>query len=148
MRLFGTAVFLLTLATTVTTAPTSPAFSPLPLHKRVNNCGGSTFVDQTNNNAAKVEDCQLLLKILEQPFLKSFGWEVGSTETEILTTDTCTFTSRATARNAKGTVGNEDAFDLIRDSIAKYQRNGRVAARGIMPCGGVEMEWRVKRLGA
>lgn len=58
--------------------------------------------------------------------------------------DTCSFTARTT-RNGRGQIGNEDVSDLLRDTVRDANRGGKVGARGVMSCGGVEVEWRVSK---
>lgn len=60
----------------------------------------------------------------------------------MFTYESCAFSARST-RTTRATIGNEDVYDLLRDSLRDATRSDRVGARGAMQCNGVDVEWRV-----
>jgi len=116
--------------------------APAPLDKRLNGCGISSFTSEVSSSSPLSSDCQWLVSVLAQPFLGSGGWELSGSWSDVLTYDSCAFSARS-IRGARATIGNEDAYDLLRDSLRDGARNGRVGARGEMKCGNVDVEWRV-----
>ena len=109
----------------------------------MNECGQSTFTSESTEASPALQDCQILQQILGQTFVASFGWDVGPESMELTAYGTCAFTARAVGKS--GTVGNEDVFDLLRDSIATEARNKHLGVRGSMFCGGVEVEWKIQK---
>jgi hypothetical protein len=132
--------------TTLLTLFTAVQSAPSLLPKRMNECGQSTFTSESTNASTALADCQLLQTVLSQPAIASFGWDVGPESKELIAYGTCAFTARAVGGKT-GTLGNEDVFDLLRDSIAKEARNKHLGVRGSMFCGAAEVEWRIQKRG-
>ncbi|KAK4158906.1 hypothetical protein QBC43DRAFT_181629, partial [Cladorrhinum sp. PSN259] len=109
--------------------------------KRANSCGLSTFVVDTSSQAV-ASHCQTLVSLLQTSTFPSYIWGLDGSWKSVLTYDTCSFSARTT-RNGQGQIGNEDVFDLLRDTVRDTNRGGSVGAKGVMSCGGVEVEWKV-----
>jgi hypothetical protein len=109
-------------------------------------CGNSTF--ESSGVLAIVDDCQALLTAtnhVNQPglFIAPFGWELASRELRtLLAYKSCSFSARATTGKAT-TLGDQDAHDLIRESIAQKQKGGKVSVAGVLDCAGVSVQWMV-----
>ncbi|KAI5804670.1 putative necrosis-inducing factor-domain-containing protein [Peziza echinospora] len=151
---------LLTLAATnlllplVSAVPT-PADVFLAEEDNVNTCGDSTFVDTTTKYSPKIRDCEAIATqvLKEATFWYSYpeqapsqgGWD------RIEKVGTCVFAVRTTVEEADGgsKVGNTDVADLIRDSIARFGKDEKVAAQGVMKCANgmveAETEWAILR---
>jgi len=130
---FAAAAAIALLATLGLAAPTSPVpASENPLVKRVNDCGGSTFENQSSGGSPTVADCRRL-----HDNIAGDGTWISNPNTQrtLATYGTCAFgvdnTGLGIAR-----IGNEDIRDLIRDSINRFQWNNLVGAKGRMTCQG------------
>ncbi|KAH8662546.1 putative necrosis-inducing factor-domain-containing protein [Xylariales sp. PMI_506] len=95
----------------------------------VNDCGDSTFENQSSGGSPLVSDCLQLaaniagggswrLEIYEQRTLATYG--------------TCAF--GATAGPSVTYIGNQDIIDLIHTSVDRFTWFGLVGAKGQMPC--------------
>lgn len=96
-----------------------------------NHCGTSTFENRTSEASPTVADCiQLSNNIIgDGDWTKKSGGQ-----NSIASYGTCTFGGQFAVGGGNFRIGNEDIRDLIFDSIEKFQWNGLVGARGIMPC--------------
>jgi hypothetical protein len=100
------------------------------LRKRTNDCGDSTFVNQTSGGSPTVADCQTLANNIAG----DGTWTTNPFAQRTLATyGTCAF---GITNSGPWTiyVGNEDIRDLIRSSISQYNWFGLVGAKGDMPC--------------
>ncbi|KAK4227273.1 putative necrosis-inducing factor-domain-containing protein [Podospora fimiseda] len=129
---------------TLTLLLTTPSTAIPTTTKRANSCGASTFSVDTTSQATPAH-CQTLITLLSSAAFPSYNWPLENTWKSMLTYDTCSFTARTTRSNTRGQIGNEDVYDLLRDTLRDGNRGGLVGAKGVMNCGGVEVEWRVLR---
>lgn len=99
----------------------------------VNNCKESRFDPKTSQGSPTVSDCECLRDYFQK---KSGGWTVGRDDkylVQLASCGSCTF-GVETDNFFSTAVGNQDAADVITDSIAKFAWNGRVGAEGYMGC--------------
>ncbi|KAK0649834.1 hypothetical protein B0T16DRAFT_410759 [Cercophora newfieldiana] len=128
---------LLALFATANAAPT--------LDKRLNACGISSF-SADFSNPGSISDCEVLVSQLSQTLsINNFpAFTYGGDWYEVGDFSTCAFWVRS-IRNNRATIGNEDVYDLLRDSLRGGARGTAVGAKGTMQCNGVDVEWRVGR---
>ncbi|KAK0665349.1 putative necrosis-inducing factor-domain-containing protein [Cercophora samala] len=108
------------------------------LKTRDNHCGASSFENRTSNGSPQVSDCWRIFNNIAG----DGTWTInGFGHRTLATYGTCAFGVDTSAIWTY--VGNEDIRDLIRDSINKYQWNGKVGSRGNMQCSGVAVTWGV-----
>ncbi|KAF9054896.1 putative necrosis-inducing factor-domain-containing protein, partial [Panaeolus papilionaceus] len=106
----------------------------------INNCGDSSFINQTSGGSPTVADCRQLaaniagdgtwtVELLEHHQLAQYG--------------TCAFgvQSYYHFNTFAYRVGNSDIIDLINDSINRFQLNGLVGSKGSMPCQSDPFGW-------
>ncbi|PPR05584.1 hypothetical protein CVT24_002785 [Panaeolus cyanescens] len=116
-------------------APQSPSITPLEHEARawINNCGTSTFINQSSTASPLIKDCQQIVKNISG----GGTWHVALIrQRQLVQYGTCAFGVQSgyipTATNFR--VGNSDIIDLINDSIKKFSWNGKVGAKGVMKC--------------
>lgn len=102
-------------------------------------CGDSTFVDQTSDASPNVEDCRQIIKNIEGD--GSTDWTtqvVGHNQREIASHASCHFGVEATKTdgNVDFKVGGQDVIDIINNAIAQFGRDGLIGAKGDMDCNG------------
>ncbi|KAF9037503.1 putative necrosis-inducing factor-domain-containing protein [Panaeolus papilionaceus] len=119
-------------ATTLFLASILVATQAATLEKRTNHCGGSSFENRWRATAPLVSDCQTLANNIRGD--GDWTQTTASGQRQIASFGTCHFGVEGNNSDGFYRVGNEDVMDLIHDSISKFQKNGRVAARGTMPC--------------
>lgn len=127
--------------------------SPSVIFKRdaVNDCGDSSFENQTTGGSPAVEDClQIAANIAG-----GGTWEVEDIafdQHQLVQYKTCALGVTGVATEGAGAflIGNQDIIDLINSSIDQFQWNGLVGAKGYMTCieGGAQniqvgVEWGV-----
>jgi hypothetical protein len=100
-------------------------------------CGDSTFVDQTSGASPKVEDCRQIIKNIEGD--GSTDWTtqvVGHKQREIASHGSCHFGVKATKTNGNVNfkVGGQDVIDIINSAMAQFGRDGLIGAKGDMNC--------------
>jgi Pathogen effector len=135
------------LAATVTPNAQSPAalFKPSAANS-VNDCGDSSFTNETSNASPSVNDC---LQIASN--IGGGGtWEVeniAQQQHQLVQYGSCALGVQGSG-SGQGDwfhVGNQDIIDLIHSSIDMYQWNGKVGSKGNMPCqgagGNVNVNW-------
>jgi hypothetical protein len=101
------------------------------LVKRTNECGASSFENETSGGSPWIADCLQLTNNLSGNgnwLLANFGQE-----RQLASHASCKFIAQAPFTQAIH-VGDQDVQDLIRDSVNKFGRDGRIGARGIMTC--------------
>jgi predicted secreted protein len=102
-------------------------------------CGDSSFENQTSDASASVEDCLQIIKNIEGD--ASTGWKtqvVGKNQREIASHGSCSFGVEATKvhGNVNFDVGGQDVIDIINDAIRRFGGGGKVGAKGNMECNG------------
>ncbi|KAG7292650.1 hypothetical protein NEMBOFW57_002686 [Staphylotrichum longicolle] len=110
--------------------PSSPETTKL--QKRTDRCGGSSFTGETSGGSPLISDCQQLANNLSGSGYWFFY--VWNNTKELARFGTCRFMVDTVSDHGTS-VGDLDVKDLIRDSIAKFGRDGRVGAKGAMNCG-------------
>ena len=103
-------------------------------------CGKSTFVDQTSDASPKIGDCcQTILNIQDDG---STDWTiqvVGKNQREIASHASCHFGVETTKvdGNVNSVVGGQEVIYIINDAIAQFgNKDGLVGAKGEMSCNG------------
>lgn len=122
-----------TLATTVSAATADTTAIENHLFKRSDLCGTSSFHDETSSGSASVSDCNKIVRDMEN---EAGNFLIGPVRDELYSAGNCRFMVYA----KRGAMGSDDVADLIRDSISKFAKNGKVGARGSVTCKGVA-EW-------
>ncbi|KAL2173022.1 uncharacterized protein P884DRAFT_273605 [Thermothelomyces heterothallicus CBS 202.75] len=105
----------------------------------INNCGDSTFEDQTSAASPRVEDCLQIIKNIQDDGKTEWTIQVlGKNQREIAKFGECRFGVEATEQtgNADFKVGGQDVIDIINDAVKKFGGSGRVGAKGDMSCNG------------
>jgi hypothetical protein len=92
-------------------------------------CGGSSFYGETSNGSPNIDDCKKII-----PQLGYGVWYTFSARQELIRAGNCRF--MVSSSPSGGEIGYMDITDLINDAIRKFGRNGKVGARGTMPCNG------------
>lgn len=100
------------------------------IFRRSGHCGMSSFAGETSTGSPKISDCVNLV----EKFNPSKTYKIGTERKEMGRYGNCRFMARAYSANTK--LGNEDIRDLLRSSIDRYAKDGRVGARGSMHCAG------------
>ncbi|PPR01772.1 hypothetical protein CVT24_001812 [Panaeolus cyanescens] len=131
-------------------APVSPSFTPLEHEARamINNCGASTFINQSSPGSPFVSDCRQIATNIAG----GGTWSVALIgHHQLVQYGTCAFGVQAPfalgVTNFR--VGNSDIIDLINDSISRFEWSGRVGAKGNMPCQtdpgmfNIDVEWGI-----
>jgi hypothetical protein len=107
-------------------------FAPAPGNS-INNCGDSSFDNETSRASPTVSDClQIAANIAGGGY-----WEIDGSirQHQLVQYGSCAFGVQH-AYNAdvlNYNVGNSDIIDLIHSSVDKYQWNGLIGSKGIMP---------------
>ncbi|PPR05583.1 hypothetical protein CVT24_002784 [Panaeolus cyanescens] len=99
----------------------------------INNCGDSTFINQSSPGSPLVADCQRIA----QNIAGGGTWHVALIgHHQLVQYGTCAFGVQAPFAFAVWNyrVGNSDIIDLINDSIARFQWFDKVGAKGVMAC--------------
>ncbi|KAL2166323.1 hypothetical protein VTG60DRAFT_2930 [Thermothelomyces hinnuleus] len=102
-------------------------------------CGGdSTFEDQTSDASPLVSDCLQIIRNIEGDASTEFTHRITG-HREILSYGTCHFGIERTGGTGGAVefkVGGQDVIDLINDAVNKFGGNGKIGAKGVMPCDG------------
>jgi hypothetical protein len=139
------------LATILAVASAAPSAEPISLEARnsVNDCGDSTFENQSSDGSPLIVDCQKIASniagtskpsalpspisdttlfhpgfIANMHFVGGGTWSIG----------TCAFGVDKSDTTNVGYVGNQDIIDLINESIRRFSYNGKVGSKGSMDC--------------
>jgi hypothetical protein len=112
------AILLTTLLSSTHALPTTEV-------KRTNDCGDSTFENQSSGASPLVSDCQQLVANIAG----DGSWSYRPSFKTIATFGTCAF-GIAGGFPLPYSIGNEDVRDLITDSITRFQWEGKVGAKG------------------
>lgn len=120
-------------AITSTTANYPCVIKPSP-----NDCGDSTFIDQTSDGSPSVSDCQGIINNIQGT---QGSWEVENaveTQHQIVQYGSCKFGVQGTSVNGNVDfhVGAQDIVDIITAAIQQYGGSGKVGAEGDTSCQG------------
>ncbi|KAJ5819791.1 hypothetical protein N7474_005382 [Penicillium riverlandense] len=118
------------LATIAYAAPSNRA-ARLIARDSINDCGASTFVDETTGGSPTVSDCQQMMANIAG----GGSWEVlDTTQRQLVQYGTCAFGANQDSDGGIIYVGNQDIIDLVTTAIDLFQWEGLVGAKGDMPC--------------
>jgi hypothetical protein len=117
----------------------SSEFYPCDIPPGRDECGDSSFENQTSDASATVEDCLQIIKNIEGD--ASTGWKtqvVGKNQREIASHGSCSFGVEATKvdGNVNFDVGGQDVIDIINEAIRRFGGGGKIGAKGNMECNG------------
>ncbi|KAJ6003367.1 hypothetical protein N7451_005914 [Penicillium sp. IBT 35674x] len=137
MRLFTIGAFALLLAgaqaAPVSTQSSENPAAVLTKRKEVNDCGTSTFVNESSSGSPKVADCRKIATNIKSGGTWTF--EGFGVQHKLVHYGTCAFGVTSSA-DGFTYIGNEDIINLIDDSIKKFKWEGKVGAKGKMKCKG------------
>ncbi|KAF9054911.1 putative necrosis-inducing factor-domain-containing protein [Panaeolus papilionaceus] len=114
-------------------APVSSPVNELETRASINNCGDSTFVNQSSGGSPRVEDCLRIARNIAG----GGTWSVALIgHHQLVEYGTCAFGVKAPFELGVSNIriGNQDIIDVINDSVRRFQWNGRVGAKGEMKC--------------
>jgi hypothetical protein len=121
---------------------------PCNLPEGPNDCGTSTFTDQTSDASPLVSDCQ---QIIANIIGTDGEWSPENVDTKVHTIasyGSCHFdvqSNQASNGNVDYSVGASDIVDLINSSVQMFASNGKVGSKGVMSCSGdvssVQVTW-------
>ena len=117
--------------------------------RRDDQCGGSSFENVSSGGSPTVGDCAALR---DAAYGTGAGWAVGACGlsdnqhtstcyTGLISRGTCIFGAANSFSNAAVRIGTSDVGDLTRDSINKFQLNGKVGSRGQTRCRYNDPNW-------
>ncbi|KAJ5759971.1 hypothetical protein N7520_007127 [Penicillium odoratum] len=110
---------------------------PCDIQPGKDECGDSTFENETSGASPLVDDCLTIIKNIEEDASTDFTTQVvGKNQRELLSFGTCAFGVEATKvnGNVNFVVGGQDVIDIINESIKQFATDGRVGAKGNMEC--------------
>ncbi|RHZ56572.1 uncharacterized protein CDV56_100433 [Aspergillus thermomutatus] len=117
----------------------SSQFYPCDIPPGKDECGDSSFENQTSDGSPSVEDCQQIIKNIEGDAGTDWTTQVvGKNQREIASHGSCAFGVEATKvdGNVNFVVGGQDVIDIINEAIRRFGGGGRVGAKGNMDCNG------------
>ncbi|KAL2868998.1 uncharacterized protein BJX67DRAFT_387104 [Aspergillus lucknowensis] len=102
-------------------------------------CGDSTFDNETSDASPNVDDCMQIIKNIRGD--ASTDWTtqvVGKNQREIASHGGCAFGVEATKvdGNVNFVVGGQDVIDIIEEAVRRFGGDGKVGAKGDMSCNG------------
>lgn len=112
--------------------------------KFVNQCGQTIF--SATKSKALTQDCTRIADNLSKEPRGGAFMDSLSSYIAIKTEGSCTFAVKA-ERNGGFFMGRDDIIDVIHDSVAKYNKDGKVGAEGNMRCGKMNVSWRIHENG-
>ncbi|KAH7129015.1 putative necrosis-inducing factor-domain-containing protein [Dactylonectria macrodidyma] len=124
------------------------AKSALEARASINDCGDSTFINQSSGGSPTVNDCRQIAYNIRNGGTWTVG--AGGEHHQLVQYGTCAFGAQGDGSINAAYIGNQDIIDLINSSIDKFQWNGLVGAKGSMGCqslkglvGGATMNWGI-----
>jgi hypothetical protein len=124
--------------TTRNAAAPEVLFKPSPADS-INDCGDSSFENQTSGASPSVNDCLQIAANIGG----GGSWNVENElhhQHQLVQYGSCALGVQGSGDGAWFNVGNQDIIDLIHSSINMYQWNGLVGSKGSMPCQGPPSE--------
>jgi hypothetical protein len=122
-----------------TTSAGSSTFYPCDIPPGLGYCGESTFVDQTSDASPNATHCRIIIKNIQGDAKTDFTHTVvNKPHHEILKHEECHFGIEAASvsGNVDFKVGGQDVIDIINNALEKFERDGRIGAKGFMNCNG------------
>jgi hypothetical protein len=128
--LVKSAIILATLLASVEGAPASPNSAVIYKRNSINDCGDSSFTDESSSASPAVADC---LQIAEN-IAGGGTWTVFPPfQHQLVQYGTCAFGVTALGAGFAN-IGNQDIIDLINSSVQMFSWFGLVGSKGTMPC--------------
>ncbi|KAL2675732.1 hypothetical protein Neosp_011923 [[Neocosmospora] mangrovei] len=121
-----------------TSKGSSPSY-PCDIPPGKNECGDSTFVNETSDKSPLVKDCESIIKNIEGDGSTKWTTQVvGKNQRKIAAAGTCAFGVEATKvdGNVNFAFGGQDLIDIIHTSVEKYSKDGKIGATGDLHCSG------------
>ncbi|KAH7079713.1 putative necrosis-inducing factor-domain-containing protein [Paraphoma chrysanthemicola] len=114
----------------------APAAGKLDARNWVNDCGDSTFVNQSSGGSPLIADCQQIVRNIAG----GGTWTVSVVKShrQLVSYGTCVFGVDGDGGGLFVHVGNGDISDLINDSIKRFAWQGKVGAKGHMQCQNID----------
>lgn len=137
LRSFATMALLLA-SVQAAPAPTAMTATTRTHSPLTNDCGPSSFTDESSSASPTVADCQQLAANIAGG--GSWTLSLGVRRT-LATYGTCAFGAETTGIVTY--IGNEDIIDLINSSIGYYSWDGLVGAKGTMSCQETDVIWGI-----
>jgi GH18 family chitinase len=110
-------------------------------------CGDSSFENQTSGASPDVEDCLAIIKNIEGDGGTEWTTQVvGKNQRKIASAGSCAFGVEATKVNGNVNfkVGGQDVIDIINEAVKQFGGDGKVGAKGDMKCNGNTKDQDVK----
>jgi hypothetical protein len=109
----------------------SPSVLFVKKRASINDCGDSSFINQTSGASPRVDDCLQIARNIAG----GGTWTVNGfgVQHQLVQYGTCAF-GITQGSTAPVYIGNQDIIDLINDSVARFQWNGLVGSKGTMDC--------------
>ncbi|KAB8532537.1 hypothetical protein FH972_025482 [Carpinus fangiana] len=128
--------------------PTFAAKAKLVQRDSINDCGDSSFNNNSSDGSPTVADCQMIASNISG----GGTWEVEQltpSQHQLVQYGTCAFGVQTDDTSINGAyIGNQDIIDIINASIEQFEFNGLVGASGKMECqslqgnaGSAVVEW-------
>ncbi|KAF7554695.1 hypothetical protein G7Z17_g2698 [Cylindrodendrum hubeiense] len=122
-----------------TSSTGSSTYYPCDVPPGIDNCGDSSFEDNTSDASPTVDDCKTIITNIEGD--ATTEWTtlvVGEEQREIASYGSCAFGVEATETtgNANFQVGGQDVIDIINSAINRFGGSGNIGAQGEMDCNG------------
>ncbi|KAJ4369601.1 hypothetical protein N0V83_005363 [Neocucurbitaria cava] len=108
----------------------SPVASKLDTRGSINDCGDSTFENQSSDGSPNISDCQQIATNIAG----GGTWTVAVGQHQLVQYGTCAFGVTPEDSLNYAYIGNQDIIDVINASIQKFSYNGKVGAKGVMGC--------------
>ncbi|GFF42858.1 hypothetical protein IFM51744_05288 [Aspergillus udagawae] len=115
---------------------TSPSVLFIKKRASINDCGASTFINQSSGGSPRVDDCLQIARNIAGGGTWVVSAIVGDHH-QLLQYGTCAFgveVAPGWSEMPIYKVGNQDIIDLINDSVNRFQWYGLVGAKGVMDC--------------
>ena len=103
-----------------------------------NDCGDTTFIDQTSDASPSVDDCMGIVKNIENT---QGEWEIENAigkQHQLVQFGGCKFGIQGNGKNGNIDyhIGAQDIVDIIKESVKRFGGGGKVGAKGSMSCKG------------
>ncbi|KAL2060142.1 hypothetical protein VTL71DRAFT_9964 [Oculimacula yallundae] len=106
---------------------------------QINDCGASTFVNQSSGGSPLISDCQMIARNIAGGGSWTIGCGGSATRT-YARYGTCAVDARCDGDSTDAAyIGNQDTIDIINSSIQKFSYQGKVGATGRMGCDSINV---------
>ncbi|KAF2095059.1 hypothetical protein NA57DRAFT_79548 [Rhizodiscina lignyota] len=114
-------------ATTENDVATSTLFK----RQSVNDCGDSTFINQTSDGSPLIADCKAMITDI----IPGMTYDISDFEqSTVVKANTCGFGVQFDGGGVLE-IGGQDMIDVINTAISKFpSTNGKIGAQGVMSC--------------